>query len=680
MPEKRKRLVAIQVAQVGRTRGWRWDVHLGRVVVCGTGFLALSAAYWAMRTATADEWQPISPEELKMTSVPEAPGAAAVYLYRQVDRDDGQSTEYNYIRVKILTEEGRKYADVDIPFLKETGDIRQIKARTIRPDGSIAAFDGKVYEKTIVKARGVRYLAKTFTLPDVQVGSIIEYHYVKTWDPNIYFKESEWLLSEELFTKDAKFSLRPLPDYTIRWSWPRGLPPGTPQPEDEKRIIRTEAHNVPAFQIEDFMPPKNELKYRVEFIYTQGNDEKEPDKFWKKEGKKLNELVEGFANKKKAMEQAVAQIVSPGDPPDVKAQKIYAKVQQFRNLSFEAEKTEQEAKREKQKDTNSVEDVWKHGYGDGRQLDWLFFALARAAGIEAYPVLVSRRSDYFFHSQYMNPNQLNDNVVLLKLNGKDVYCDPGTAFTPFGLLPWAETAVSGLRLDKDGGSWVTTSLPESAVSRIERRADLKLAEDGSLEGKLTITFTGLEAMYRRLEQRNEDEGSRKKSLEDQVKEYIPVGVEVELTNKPDWRSSSDKLVAEYDLKVPGWASGAGRRALFPVALFSATEKHLFDHAQRVHPIYFPFPFQKSDDVTIELPLGWQASSAPKDVDRDVKAVAYTMKAEDDKGTLHLKRGLIVNMIIADATSYPALRNFFQTVRTYDEQQIVLQPGAAAAHN
>ena len=55
-------------------------------------------------------FQPISPEELKMTSEPKAPGAPAIILYRQVDRDDSGNTahEDNYYRVKILTEEGRK--------------------------------------------------------------------------------------------------------------------------------------------------------------------------------------------------------------------------------------------------------------------------------------------------------------------------------------------------------------------------------------------------------------------------------------------------------------------------------------------------------------------------------------------------------------------------------------------
>ena len=116
-----------------------------------------------------------------MTSEPLAPGAPAIILYRQLDRDDSglQGHEYDYIRIKILTEEGRKYADIEIPFLKGNGnDITSIKARTVRPDGSIVNYDGKVYDKSIVKAKGVKYEAKTFTIPDVQVGSIIEYSYV----------------------------------------------------------------------------------------------------------------------------------------------------------------------------------------------------------------------------------------------------------------------------------------------------------------------------------------------------------------------------------------------------------------------------------------------------------------------------------------------------------------------
>ena len=54
-----------------------------------------------------------------MTSVPEAPEAAAVYSLPPSGSRRHTNREINYVRIKILTEEGRKYADVEIPFFKD---------------------------------------------------------------------------------------------------------------------------------------------------------------------------------------------------------------------------------------------------------------------------------------------------------------------------------------------------------------------------------------------------------------------------------------------------------------------------------------------------------------------------------------------------------------------------------
>jgi hypothetical protein len=653
------------------------------VVISTTAILILGAT-----RAKAIGFQPVSPDELKMTSEPQAPGAPAIILFRQVDRDDNVHTPHvdYYFRIKILTEEGRSHADVEIPFFKERENIVNIRARTIRPDGSIADFGGKVFEKELVKGRGLRYLAKTFTLSDVQAGSIIEYYYTMDFREMLLY-DSNWILSDELFTKKAQFTLKPFNDsyygmYSLRWSW-NTLPAGSvPPKEGPDHNVRMEASNIPAFQTEDYMPPADELMSRVDFVYEQGTGDKDQASFWKRIGKQRNGQLESFVGKRSAMEQAVSQIVSPGDSQDVKLRKIYDRVQTLRNTSYEVQKTEQEQKRAKEKavDTANVEDVWKRGYGNGVQLTWLFLGLARAAGFEAYGCWVSSRSQYFFTPVTMQSEKLNANVVLVKLNGKDQYFDPGGPFTPFGLLEWSETAVPGLRLDRDGGAWIQTSLPQASESRVERVAKLKLADTGDLVGKLTITYVGLEAMYHRLEERHADEVARKKFLEERVSSQIGVAAEAELTNKPDWNSSETPLVAEFDLKIPGWASSAGKRAVIPAAIFTAGEKGVFEHANRVHPIYFDYPHQKVDDVTVELPAGWQVSSVPAARSQDSHVVVYALKVEQNAGTLRLTRKLTIDVLILEPKYYPALRNFFQTVRTGDGEQIVLQPGEIHASN
>jgi hypothetical protein len=655
---------------------------LSSLVLCLIVFIAAACL---VPTAQGVSFQPVSQDELKMTSEPKAPGAPAIILYRQVDRDDRGLTAHEdvYFRIKILTEEGRKYADVEIPYWKNSGNVVGIHARTIRLDGTTVDFGGKIFDKEIVKTRGEKYLAKTFTLPDVQVGGIIEYFFTTDLAENFVF-DSHWILSHELFTKSARFSLKPYTSnystFSLRWTW-HNLPVGAAQPaEAPNHVVNLEVSNVPAFHAEDYMPPANEMKSRVDFIYSDETPEKDPDRYWKKYGKKKNDLLESFIGKRKAMDDALSQIVAPGDSPEVKLQKIYARVQQLRNTSYEVEKTEQEQKRDKEKPPANVEELWKKQYGSGGELTWLFLALARAAGFQAYGMWVPDRQNYFFSPQSMDSRRLDANVVVVKLNGKDVFCDPGAAFTPFCMLPWVETGVQGLRLDKDGGSWLQTALPASTESGIQRKGELKLNDTGELEGKLTVTFTGLEASERRVEERLADDADHKKYLEDEVKESIPVGCEVELTNKPDWKSSTAPLVAEFTIKVPGWVAGAGRRALLPVGLFSAPEKHLFDHADRVNPIYFSHPFGRIDDVTIDLPLGWQISTLPAPQKQDARIITYSMQAENNKGTLHLNRSLNVDILLLDPKFYPALRNFFQLVRTGDEQQIILQPAAASASN
>lgn len=621
-----------------------------------------------------DDWLPINPNELKMTSVPKAPGAPAIYLYRQVDRDDVENREKNYARIKIFNEEGRKYADLEIPFVQDEGDVRNIQARTIHADGTIINFDGMVYEKLIAKAKGLKYWAKTFTMPDVQPGSIIEYRYTR-FLPQGWTYDSRWLLSEELFTQYGKFSLRQSESFALQWSWPRGLPAGTSPPVMDHRVVRLEAHDVPAFQVEDYMPPQDEMKFRVEFMYTR-DAEKNPDKFWQLYDQRKYSRIDFFTYKHKAMEQAVSQIVSPSDTPEQKLQKIYARCQKIRNLSFEHEKTQQELKREKLKEINNVEDIWKRDYGDGEDITWLFLALARAAGFDATPVMISTRDKHFFFDRnIMDSDALNTNVVLIKLNGKELYLDPGVLFAPFGLLPWYESGVPGLRIGKDNGSWIQTSLPDPEASGVDRRAALQLDESGSLDGTVTLTFRGISALSLRLEQNATDGAERKKYLEDEIKSYIPVASEVELTNTPDWTGSSPTLVSEFHLTIPGWASSAGRRTLLPISPFCGGEKHVFEGGNRVHPIYFSYAFADADDVTIALPAGWDASEFPQPRNADLKAVVFRITAEKKDRSLHVTRRLEVNSEIFELKYYAALHNFFQNVRSGDEQQVVL----SAAH-
>jgi hypothetical protein len=638
------------------------------------GALAALSSLALTVPALAAEWQPVSPDDLQLKREPKAPTAAAIYLYRQVDRNDADASEAIYSRIKILTDEGRKHANVEIPYLKGSNSIRGLQARVIRPDGSIVEFDGTVYEKPLVKARGVRMMSKSFTLPGVEVGSIIEYRYRRSM-PYGWVFDSRWLLSDDLFTRHAVFSLRPSDNYLLRWSWPLGLPPDTKPPAKERGLIRLETRDVPAFVTEEFMPPEDVMKFRVEFVYEgDDSDQKEEAAYWKAFGKRSNNNVQRFI-KSRELEKEVARLVQPGDSNETRARKLYARAQRIRNLSFEREATEQETAREKLADIRDAGDVLEHGYAYADQVTWFFHGLLRAAKLDSSLVLISTRDRNFFSPSLMNANDLNTCVVLVNLGDRSVYLDPGVPFMPFAYLPWSETAVKGLRLDADGGQWLNTPVPGAAESRVERKVVLKLSPAGTLEGKATVTYSGLEASWRRVTERNDDATDRRKFLEQDMEAGIPTGIDVKLVNTPDWTSSDTPLVAEFELRVPGWAAPAGNRVLMPVGLFGGAEKHMFEHSARVHPLYFTFPYQHTDEVSIELPPGWQVSSVPKARTADITVATFNSNVQSTAGVLTLKRELALNTILIQQKFYGQVRDFYQAVRAGDEDQIIVAPGA-----
>jgi hypothetical protein len=641
------------------------------------GLLIATASLCTIAAAHADDWLPVTAEDLRLTDEPAAPKASAIYLYRQVDRSDFSHFERVYVRIKILTDEGRSHGNVAIRFDKEREIVHDIEARTVRPDGSVVKFDGTVYEKPLLEGRSVHVMTKTFSLPEVQPGCIIEYRYERVLSGRYVFS-SEWIVSADLYTKLAKFSLIPYRGYVLRTTMPAGLPAATVGPTFEHGNYTMVTRDVPAFVTEEYMPPEDEFKMRVDFVYlTDSIIDKDAATFWTRWGKQTNVLVKRFMDQSRVMQGALAQIAAPADSPEQKLRKIYARVRQLRNLSFERTRSAEEAERESAKDNKDVADVWKHGYGNEYQITLLFVALARAAGLEADPVALSTRDRFLFNAQMRNPGQLNTAVAVVRLGHQDIFLAPGIPFAPFGMLAWKDTAVKGLRLNEAGGVWVTTPLPPASESRLERKAALHLTPDASLEGTVTFTSTGLEALSLRLEERNEDDTARRRRLEDMIKATMSSRGEVTLTNVPEWSNGDAPLVATFDVKVPGWGRLVGARALVPIDIFAGDNRHIFEHATRVHPVYFAFQQQFEDDVTIDLPAGWAVSAVPQPGSADIHVADCKWTADGTPTTLHLKLDFSIDTLLVPAKYYDQLHDFFQTVRRGAEEEAVVSipPGA-----
>ena len=172
------------------------------------------------------QFQPPTDEELKMTADPKAPGAAAVYLDYEEIANDPLHYQSTYARIKVLTEKGKTLATVELPyFLKGSTKITDIKGRTIQPDGTIVPLTVKPEDLVVVKSGDYQVERKVFTLPSVEVGSILEYRYDLEYDDNT-FSSPTWDIQQPYFVHKAHYSFTPEPSFMpsgISRSGPRGL-------------------------------------------------------------------------------------------------------------------------------------------------------------------------------------------------------------------------------------------------------------------------------------------------------------------------------------------------------------------------------------------------------------------------------------------------------------------------
>jgi hypothetical protein len=659
-------------------------------LICSVAFLSLWMAFPRLARATTG-WLSVPPEDLAMKDNPASPGSDAMILYREsiVDvtktNSDGDADE-EYFRIKIFTKEGTKQGHIEIPFDKGWEDISYIAGRTIRPDGSIVKFDGHVLETTAERGGGFKIYVKTFTLPDVQPGCIIEYKYQRQSKPH-YVHDLLWAVSQSMYTREAHFTYIPYTGYGGLGLTPRYRTYRLPADAVPKRQVNGSysmvVHNIPGIEEESLMPPRRTLEARVEFYYEEPDAPSEsdpPDKFWDHYAKKWNHELEHFVDKKKVLAQELSKIVSPGDTPETKLRKIYARALQIRNLSMEDYRTEKEMKDENLKEPSNVEDVLSSGYAYGQQINNLFVGLARAAGFDATGVYVAPRNRDVFLPDRKEVGQLSAYLLWVRAGSKEYYLDPSARYFPFGVLPWYETETGGIRYDKHGGTVVTTPNPVSSDATLVRRADVQVKEDGSIEGNVEVDFTGQEGAILRDEQRKADESGRTKDLADRIKQWLPVGSTFEVTKIANWDDVDQPVRVEGTLKIPSFATIPARRMLMPLELFQATQGSLFTTAKRVNPVYFDYPYEEIDDITVRAPSGFRVASLPKAQKVDLGAALYEISAAPHDNAVEVKRHLAMKGVLFGKEAYPTLRAFFGMVKTDDTAQLVLENAQSAKNN
>jgi len=657
------------------------------VVVC---LIALGAPLPV--AAAGEDWKPIDPGELTLKSTTVEKDADAEGLFWEVkidDNPDGDLIFNHYLRVKVFTDRGREsQSKIDLPFGNLYGGqvkIQDIAARTIKPDGSIVELNKKdIFERTIVKASGLKVKAKSFAMPAVEPGCIIEYR----WREVRVRSDAHYLrlqFQRDIPVQRVEYLIKPFPYEGMSFNSLMLHGQTTPWTKAKNGFYSTVMTDVPAVPDEARMPPEDQVKMWMLVFYTAGDGKREPDKYWNDLGKDYYERTKSLIKPNDEVKKMSASLITDAKTDDEKLVKLFEFCRtKIRNASDDASGLTAE-ERAKVKDNKNPSDTLKRGIGDAVDIDLLFAALASAAGFDARIVLLPDRGDVFFDKTITNAYFIDPRNVAVKVGEAWKFFDPGWNYIQLGMLRWQEEGEQALITDPKQPVWVNTPMSPPDKSKVQRRAKLKLTDDGTLEGDVTIEYTGHLAFEHKEEIDEESDSAREESLKSELKDQMSAAeiTNIKIENVTD---PFKPIIYSYHVRFPGYAQRTGKRLFLQPAFFQHGVEPMFATASRKNQVYFHYPWSEDDKVEIELPAGYALDNADAPApfgSAPISEYKPKLAVTSDGKTMVYTRTFFFGgggNVLFPVQSYQQLKAYFDQLHKQDNHSIALKQSAATASN
>lgn len=645
---------------------------------CVLGLLAGSAS-----PVRAVKWDPIDPADLAAKESKTSPGADAEMLFvrYQIDEDNfwDAETQY-YVRAKIYTEKGVE--DRGRLAITTIGDqkARDIVGRVIKPDGTIYELKKEdIFENTLWRSRYTKVKSTRLAFPNLAPGDVVEYKWrlegqMSLWS-RWYFAQMEWPVRE------FQLRLKDLNGQTfIGW-------PNCANVEEGRRGgYNLTVRNLPAFEAEEFMPPEREFRSSVYLVKTAGM--KDQDKQWREIGRWFADEFATQTAVSGAIKDKATELIAGAASDEEKLRRLSEFCHgEIVNFSW-IDNAEYQKKRQKSLDASGYQtpkETLSRKYGFAFEIDLLFASLARAAGFEVRRAFNSAIDDQLNVRGSRGWAFMDRSQIAVRVGDVWRFFNPGDYLAVHPMLDWRNEGATALLCDKSAKEAVYAEIPRSpaAASREVRHGAFTLTDDGTLEGDVEVAWTGQLARTLKDGNWHETQEDIDKSFREEIGKRIP-GAEITGLVWENLRSQMVPLKARYHVVVPGYAEQVGRRLLVRPGFFESGKPAVFAADHRRYPIAFPFAWQESDEISIQLPEGFELDqpSAPLNVG-SLEAefgAAYKIKYSGKTRVLQYTRDFSLGTngaLMFQAQSYPVIKGIFEKIHRSDTHAIMIKPKAAA---
>ena len=582
-------------------------------------------------------------------------------------------------RIKILKSDGKDFANVEIPYYEPEAAhlpkevIMGLKASSFNMENG-KMVQTKMENASVSKERiDKNHMLLKFSVPKVKEGTVIEYQYRKESD--YYYSVDDWYAQSRIPVAYTQYELT-IPEYFKFDVEQTGTVPLESKDESVsltlliggeslrcsgKKYIFT-GHDMPAMEDDGYVSCVSDYYAKVTAelsgLEVPGSLYKDFTDTWEHIGLQLmNDEDFGRRIKHTCPINDLVPASGADKISDVKGKmaaitgELYKRLKWDGNYGFYGQ---------------SVSKTIKNGTGDNADLNFILLSAFQEAGLDARPVVMSRRNKGRLPITHPSLSRLNTFVVGV-LDGENVHFVDASAQDGYiDVLPSDLLTNQALMLGQDKtANWVNLQSLDGAKYNVSIEASL--SEDGKVDGKYKAQLVGNAAASLREAFR---QASDSVSFVNETAEKV--GVSISDFQIEDRKNYTPTVMENYSFTKT--TDATADHIYFNPLVIPFIKDNPFKSETRLFPVEFPYKQTINANVVVHLPANYTIEEKPQAVlmKTDDNGVNFRVNYIERGNDLVVQYRLMVNKMFFPNDEYEYLRQIFDSIQQKGEEMLVLK--------
>ncbi len=613
----------------------------------------------------------------KCQSEPDAP---AVVMFdkgetRFIDRD----ASFNYVferkvRIKILTEAGLKWAQVEIPIYNSRNVVEKIK--------DVNAMSYFIEKNKIVKTelntanchiekQSDKLDVMKFAIPKACVGSVIEYSY--TIESSYLFNIPDWDFQWEIPVLYSSYNIHMIPFYQYQYSLQ-----GANKFDEFKSGVSTGperyAYRINFRDMDYTFVMKNLASFKNEGYITSISD------YIIKLDFQLSKIIYPGGSTEDIITTWPLLIKDLLDDPgfgkfELKARSEAKKIFQLDNLVKMPENERFDSiinfvkknfiwdEKYRLKSDRNISRFLKDKHGSSAEINLFCIGLLNAAGISSYPVILSTRNHGKINTLYPFYDEFNSVLILSELTEKTILTDATSILLENNRIPVECINEKGLVIKPDNEKENWCNLYPQKLSQTKTTIFTKF-ENSQLISDIVVTANEYDGLQLRKNYGNDKEKILK-HLTDENNEVFDSTLVIK-----NMENSGNPYYLKYT--VGNRIQKAGENIYIEPFLREIPSENPFKSSRRSCPVDLIYPGKHVYVASVYIPDGYTVSVLPVDKNyiTDNFEFNYHIIKFDDRILVNFYYTLKKSFFKPE--EYQNLKSFFQNLTETAAEKIVLK--------